>query len=338
MQRIGDRLVFSPSDLNHFLECEHLTALDLAREPGAPRGARDPQAELLALKGAEHERAWLERFRSEGRPVVSLDSNGRERNWREDAERTTAAMREGVPVIYQGVFVDDDWHGISDFLVRVERPSALGPWSYEAWDTKLARRSKPYFVLQLCFYTEQIARIQGTAPDEMVIVLGTGEHERLRYRDFDAYYRSVRASFLAAVRAGQGTYPYPVAHCGLCEYQDDCTRRWEEDDHLSLVANIRRDQVERLQEAGVTTVAAWPNSIPRSGSGSATSRFGVFTTRRRSSRSSARAASTGTSCCRSTSARVSGCCHDPPTATCSSTWKVTRTSSRVAAWSTCSAS
>ena len=31
----------------------------------------------------------------------------------------------------------------------------LGAWSYEAWDTKLARQTKPYFVLQLCFYTEQ---------------------------------------------------------------------------------------------------------------------------------------------------------------------------------------
>ena len=56
--------------------------------------------------------------------------------------------------------------------------------------------------------------------------------------------------------SARSTYPYPVEHCGLCEYQRDCARRWEEDDHLSLVANIRRDQVERLHENGVTTVAA----------------------------------------------------------------------------------
>ena len=256
MQRLVDRLLFSPSDLNHFLECEHLTTLDLARDPGTPRAPRDPQAELLAEKGAEHERAWLERFKAEGRTVVSIDSGSGDRDWERDARRTERAMRDGAAVIYQGVFVGDDWHGISDFLVRVDRPSALGAWSYEAWDTKLARRSKPYFVLQLCFYTEQLARIQGVTPDEMVIVLGTDDHDRLRYRDFESYYRVVRRRFLDAVRAGVPTYPYPVEHCGLCEYQPACARQWQEDDHLSLVANIRRDQVERLSGAGVATVAA----------------------------------------------------------------------------------
>ena len=241
MQRIGDRLIFSPSDLNHFLECAHLTALDLARDPGTPRAARDAQAELLAAKGLEHERAWLDRFRASGNVVVSIDSPGPERDWRSDATRTIDAMRRGAAVIYQGVFVEGDWHGVSDFLVRVERPSNLGAWSYEAWDTKLARRAKPYFVLQLCFYTEQLTRIQGVTPEEMVIVLGTGERERLRSRDFDAYYRAVRGEFLKAVSAQTPTYPYPVAHCGLCAFRTPCEQRWDDDRHLSLVANIRRD-------------------------------------------------------------------------------------------------
>jgi predicted RecB family nuclease len=255
MQRIDNVLVYSPSDLNHFLECEHLTRLELERDPAGARRARDPQAELLAEKGAEHEKAWLNRFRRESRDVICIDAVRTERDWVANAERTRDAMRRGTSVIYQGVFVDGEWHGISDFLVRVEQPSDLGGWSYEAWDTKLARRSKPYFVLQLCFYTQQLARIQGTSPEHMVIVLGTDEIERLRYRDFDAYYREVCDDFLSDVRAPQSTYPYPVEHCGLCEYQRDCERRWQEDDHLSLVANIRRDQVEKLNAVCVETVA-----------------------------------------------------------------------------------
>jgi predicted RecB family nuclease len=254
MQRVGSVLVYSPSDLNHFLECEHLTHLELERDPTSPRRERDEQAELLAQKGAEHEQAWLDRFRTERRDIIRIDSASPERDWVGDAQRTRDAMGRGASVIYQGVFADGDWHGISDFLVRVERPSDLGTWSYEAWDTKLARRSKPYFVLQLCFYTEQLARIQGVTPEHMVIVLGTGDIERLRYPDFDAYYRAVCDHFLAEVQAPKPTYPYPV-DCGLCEYQRDCERRWQEDDHLSLVANIRCDQVERLNAIGVETVA-----------------------------------------------------------------------------------
>ena len=113
------------------------------------RPPRDAHAELLAAKGAEHEAARLAQFRAEGSDVVIVAEPGTERDWQADAARTVEAMRAGADVIYQGVFANDTWHGISDFLVRVNEPSDLGSWSYEAWDTKLARRTKPYFVLQL---------------------------------------------------------------------------------------------------------------------------------------------------------------------------------------------
>ena len=83
--------------------------------------------------------------------VVRQIAGEAELNWEREAARTLDAMRDGVDVIYQGVFVDAPWRGIADFLVRVDQPSSLGPWSYEAWDTKLARHPKPYFILQLCW-------------------------------------------------------------------------------------------------------------------------------------------------------------------------------------------
>src|SRR5688572_23310637 len=255
--------VFSPSDLNHFLECEHLIQLELRRGDG-PRAPRDAHAELLAQKGLDHEAAWLQRFRDEGRRIVTIgrDPEQRgERDWERDAADTIAAMRDGADVIYQGVFIADGWRGISDFLVRTDasadgsrRPSGLRI-GYEAWDTKLARSSKPYFVLQLCFYTEQIGRIQGADPEQMHIVLGTGATNSFRYEDFAAYYRAVRRRFIDATRAGLPTYPYPVAHCALCHHQRDCQDRWHADDHLSQLASITREQVERLKNAGVTTAA-----------------------------------------------------------------------------------
>ena len=255
MQRIGDAIVYSPSDLNHFLECEHLTQLDLARAPGTMRHARDAHADLLASKGLEHECAWLERFRAEGRHIVEIDAPSGDRNWAGDANRTLEAMRAGADVIYQGVLVEEEWHGISDFLVKTDVPSGLGSWSYEAWDTKLARRSRPYYVLQLCFYSARIGRLQQHDPARMHVILGTGEAEHFQFSDFSAYYRAVRRRFLAAIYRGQATYPYPVSHCGFCEYATACEEQWEADDHLSLVANIRREQVQRLNDAGIHTVA-----------------------------------------------------------------------------------
>ena len=162
MQRVDRRLIFSPSDLNHFLECEHLIQLERQRDPQVPRAPRDAHADLLAEKGAEHERAWLDRFRAGGKAhrLDRLRAAATVTGQPMPSAQATA-MCDGADVIYQAVFVDDDWRGVSDFLVRVERPSALGAWSYEAWDTKLARHTKPYFVLQLCFYTEQTRTTSG---------------------------------------------------------------------------------------------------------------------------------------------------------------------------------
>ena len=256
MQNVAGQFVFSPSDLNHFLECEHLVQLQLTRDPRVTPSARDAHAELLAAKGLEHETAWLQRFRDEGRHVVDIDIAPGARDWERDAERTLAAMRAGAEVIYQGVLQEDGWRGISDFLVRVDTSCpAFGKWSYEAWDTKLARRSKPYFVLQLCFYTAQLERVQGWPPAEMHVVLGSGERQRFRYADFAAYYRAVRRRFLQATVSGAPGYPYPVSHCDLCGYARACDARWATDDHLSLVYGINREQVGKLNAAGIRTVA-----------------------------------------------------------------------------------
>src|SRR4029077_10644385 len=94
-------------------------------------------------------------------------------------------------IVYQAALVSDDWHGAADFVMRVETPSELGTWSYEALDTKLARHAKPAYILQLCFYSERIGVIQGRAPRQMHVLLGNLTQESFRPEEFSAYYRRV---------------------------------------------------------------------------------------------------------------------------------------------------
>ena len=108
------------------------------------------------------------------------------------------------------------------------------------------------------------AAIQQREPEWMEVILGTGEPARFRSRDFAAYVRVVRGRFLRAVHMGVEVSPYPVSHCGVCGYVDHCEERWAEQDHLSLVAGIRRDHVERLHETGVRTCADLYQVVRRS--------------------------------------------------------------------------
>ncbi len=262
MQILGDRRIVSASDLNDRLACRHLLFLNLQKALGEldEEPAPSPTGELLARKGDEHENAYLESLKAEGKNVVEL-TGPKDRGieaLEAAAAETAEAMKAGPEVIFQATFFDGERRGHTDFLFRVDRPSDLGDFSYEVADTKLARSSKPYFIVQLCFYSELLQKIQGGDPPEHIhVILGTREQQTYRLGDFASYYRQLSSSFEADFAAGVlGSAPYPVAHCDICGWKDKCSRELDEANHLTRVAGIRRDQVEALELAGVRTVHA----------------------------------------------------------------------------------
>src|SRR5215213_575847 len=260
MQQRNGRLLFSPSDLSAFLACRHLARLELgvARGEVARPEGEDAQGELIRRKGDEHERAYVEALLADSKDVVTIFRGEREEDWdlARAAGETEEAMRAGAEVIYQGVLVSPDgWRGLADFLERVDVPSALGDWSYEVADTKLARRPKPAHLLQLCFYSAEVARLQGVEPAQMHLVLGSGERESFRPADFDAYFRRARTRFLEFIAAEPATYPLPVDHCSICDFLPRCEQQWIDDDHLTPVARMRRDQIARLEDFDIDRLA-----------------------------------------------------------------------------------
>lgn len=257
MQRRDDRLLFSPSDLGNFLACEHLTQLDLtlALQGGRRPSYENAYAELLRTKGEAHEQAFLRTVHATGRRVVEVRLNTA-RDFAEGTRRTAEAMREGADYVYQAVFFSHGWRGIADFLERIDRPSALGAWSYQVLDTKLARHPRPEHALQLSFYSQVLADTQELAPDLAYVVLGTRERVPIRLADVTAYYRRVRQRFGVAVSAPPATGPYPCHHCSFCDFRSPCGDRLEDEDHVVRVAGIHRDQVKRLFAGGITTLTA----------------------------------------------------------------------------------
>jgi predicted RecB family nuclease len=256
VQLTNGRLTLSPSDVTAYLACEHLTNLSLRVARGelvAPPFAND-QAELIFRKGDEHEKAYLQRLKDQGRQVADLSSEPVD--WERGPRETEEAMRAGVEVIYQAALLGDGWRGVADFLVRTDTPSGLGRWSYEALDTKLARHAKPAYILQLCFYSERIAAIQGLAPARIHVLLGNLTQETFKPEEFGAYYRRVCRRLEDFVADPPPTEPYPVDRCSICEFRPLCDAYWQDVDHLTGVAGIHRRQVASLRTAGIGTLAA----------------------------------------------------------------------------------
>lgn len=259
MQLIDGRLVFSASDLNGFLECAALTGLERKAAAGMTvRPEPDETTRLIARKGDEHERRYLDALLAGGVDVCEIRPAGHAggQTLRDAESATLAAMERGVAIIYQGTFFDGTFMGHADFLRRVERPCAKWPWSYEVLDTKLALSTKTYFLVQLCNYSEHVARLQGTMPQRFVVIPGSNVETPGEVSEYLAYYHHLKAAFLAYMRSGtDGAYPHEVGHCRVCRWRTACEQRRDTDDYLGLVAWMRLDAIRRLENAGVRTIA-----------------------------------------------------------------------------------
>jgi uncharacterized protein len=248
MRLVAELLRFSATDLANHLGCGHLSRLELAVAEGRERRPHrnDPIVDLLMERGREHEAGYLKHLRAQKLGVVEIRTAPGADNF----EATLAAMRDGADVIYQAPLGDERWYGRADFLRKVALESALGAWSYEVTDAKLATETRAGTILQLCVYSSLLERLQGRAPQHAHVV---APHHKLspesyRLDDYAAYYRLVKCRLETALRNRDVvTYPEPAQHCDVCNWWSKCNAQRRADDHLCFVAGISRLQINELR-------------------------------------------------------------------------------------------
>jgi len=254
------RIRLSASDLSNHLACRHLTNLDIAVTRGERSSPKFAGIDLHHVQelGLRHQEDYLNYLSTQGlviETLTHLEHNEEQRLLTE----TLALMERGANVIAQGALSDGDWFGRPDVLRRVEAPSKKWKWSYEVADTKLARETKATTILQLSLYSDLLAQIQGTTPEFMWVIPPSKDFSGERYPvlEYAAYYRHVRKRLQEAIGEPdrKETYPEPVEHCDVCRWFQECDTRRRADDHLSLVAGIRRRQRDQFVEWNAATMA-----------------------------------------------------------------------------------
>ncbi|SNC59292.1 uncharacterized protein SAMN04487881_0027 [Marinobacter sp. es.048] len=256
------------SDLVAHSSCDHLMMLEKQVALGDLKKTEhyDPLLELLRERGDRHENAYLNHLVGQGQTVTTIKGS---EVTDESVRQTLDAMYAGDPVIAQAALRDGRWRGRADALLRVEKNSALGEWSYEVVDTKLARETKGGTIIQLCLYADLLSKVQKRAPEFVYVVAPWQEYvpQRFRYADYSAYFRRVKSAAESDAAAEQlkETYPDPKAHCDVCRWQNVCEKRRRDDDHLCLVANISKGQIKELKENRIHTLedlAKAPSPLP----------------------------------------------------------------------------
>ena len=257
MKKTGPSFQLSATDLVGYLNCRHLSGLDCAVAEGALAKPKvwDPLLQILWERGSIHEQNYVTHLEQAGLDVVRIDGV----DITDDAVKDTlAAMKLGTAIIVQGALSHNGWSGRADILRRIKKPSAIGDWSYEVIDTKLARETKAGTVLQLCLYSDLLTAAQGTAPEYMHVVAPWSDFEPQQYRftDYAAYFRKVQHALRQSLsdQETEETYPDPKEHCNICRWREKCDKRRRVDDHLCLVAGISKLQINELKQWGIATV------------------------------------------------------------------------------------
>ena len=270
MRKIKNQLVFAPTDLSGFLDSPFASWMNrLSVEGGEEvpdKDAPDALQDVLAKQGLSHEANQEQKFRDQGLNVVNIDEQVIEQTAglrvpaaeRLDIQqsKTIASMKAGVDVIAQATLTQEPFAGIADFLVKVDGTSGLGDYHYEVWDTKLARRVKPAFVIQLCCYADMLNSVQSRLADEIAVATGDEQVQRVKLADCFDYYLALKKEFLQT----QGNWsaeqkPDPAESASHGRWSEHADELLIAIDHLSLVATITRSQIKKLERAGITTRA-----------------------------------------------------------------------------------
>lgn len=255
MRLTFDDVRLSATDLSNNLLCSHLTRLDLevARNARSAPVWSAPDAEVMRQRGLAHEEAYVAHLVSTGASIADLRSESETHL----IQKTKESMRQGVDAIVQGALLDGRWYGRIDVLLKVSEPSALGSWSYEVCDCKLAVETKAATIMQLSLYSDLVKVAQGVLPKLMhVIPPGTDFiRESHRVLDFSAFHRAQRTRLEAFIDKNDNSesYPEPIEHCDLCRWGAECRQQRRSDDHLSLVAGISKSQRKELHTWTINT-------------------------------------------------------------------------------------
>jgi uncharacterized protein len=216
----------------------------------------DPMMLLLAAKGNSHEQIFLAQLQKEhgiGNVAIVIGNSAEQRHL-----QTVEYMKLGVMFIYQAQLERDGFAGNADFLARVSKPSKLGDYSYEAWDTKLSSETQPYFLIQLCCYSWMLESLQGVMPDDAVIKLGDFSDDRFRIVRYFSFFERVKRDFLKdqkEFKADMAYMPDPAYFTEYGRWTSYAKELLKTSDSLALIAGIRKSHIKKLHLNDINTLS-----------------------------------------------------------------------------------
>ena len=245
----------SPSSLMRFFVSPYEARMYRYLKEVDPNAAledpEDPFMQVASRKGDQHEKQLYEKLKEDAEAsIIILDADPEDM-----VAATKKAMEEGKDLIYQSALRDENFFGRADFLLKVKGESKFGNYAYEIWDAKLANKSKPQYLLQLCCYSDLLRSLQENLTPTCVLVYGNSEQERFNIEEYFVFYRAIKKLYLEFHESFKADeLPSPENYTNWGRFSNHAKQILEKEDHLSQVAGIRQSQISKLNSVGISTM------------------------------------------------------------------------------------
>lgn len=240
MRRITGTHVYS------FVKCRHLASLDLflsrkdRREPM-------PWEEFAAKRGRDFEDDYVA-------DLGVVQPEYPERDFDAGAMATRELLVGGAELVHQAVLSSEDRLGLPDLLRKLDGASDLGEHHYEVLDVKTSGKSRGDQILQVVFYTQLLAELQGRMPEHGALILKDGREERFLIADYAAACNQVVAELRQLRAAPESSRPFLQMGCGGCYHDERCLPEMKARGDLSLVQGMSHGARAILEQMGCATI------------------------------------------------------------------------------------
>jgi len=208
---------------------------------------------LRIEKGLIHEVNYFKELSKKYKKIKNikiLDKLSKE----EKIKETNDAFAKGYELIYGGWLESGNYRGELDFLeINNNIKSNLGEWSYEIIDTKNSGKVKGDHIYQLSLYSFLLQEAQGIFPKNFYVLLKDKSKVPIMLNDVYASFLKQKNYFeMAMEKELNRKILEKISHCSLGDIQEFCENEWKEKKHLNQVLGSNKNNIKKLNNAGVT--------------------------------------------------------------------------------------
>ncbi len=245
------------SILYDYVQCPHKVWRDVYGPQNEKIIEPNPFVELLWRKGIQHEKRVVLTFGE----YLDLSKGTLD----ERISKTIEALRDEVPLIYQGVLKHENLLGIPDLLKRQSDGSYIpidiksGSAFEGGSDDGAGDEGKPrlHYAIQLCLYNELLKKLGFAEHDKGQVI--DIHHDQVEYdlsapkglRDKTTWwknYEKIKTDVRLLMLDQTKNKPSYSSKCKLCPWYQSCKRWCKENNDLTNIFDMGRASRDRINE------------------------------------------------------------------------------------------